>query len=291
MSLVPPISPATPGPRDVVYPSSDGRPVAETPIHRKNLLGTIDVLEEWFDAESQVYVSGNMFIYYVEGDKWKHVSPDVFVVRGIPKDKPRDYYLVWEERAVPDLVIEMTSKSTCDEDVDWKLPLYRDVLKVREYFLFDPHREYLEPPLQGYRLRAGTYERVSALAGRLPSEVLGLHLEADGDELRLYDPRGSRWLPTSKEERARAKTERKRADEQQARAEAERKRAEAERRRADEQQAGAEAERKRAEAERKRADEQQARAEAERKRAWESQIEIDRLRSELEALRRRPSGE
>ncbi len=270
MSLVPPISPATPGPRDVVYPSSDGRPVAETPIHRKNLLSTIDVLEEWFAAEPLVYVSGNMFIYYVEGDKWKHVSPDVFVVRGIPKDKPRDYYLVWEEGAVPDLVIEMTSKSTCDEDVDWKLPLYRDVLRVREFFLFDPHREYLEPPLQGYRLRGGTYEPVSPLAGRLPSEVLGLHLEADGDELRLYDAHTGRWLPTSKEERARAKAERKRADEQQARA--------------DEQQA-------RAEAERKRADEQQARAEAERKRALDSQLDIERLRSELEALRRRQQGD
>jgi Uma2 family endonuclease len=120
MSLVPPISPATPGPRDVDYPSSDGRPVAETPIHRKNLLGTIDVLEEWFVADDLVYVSGNMFMYYVPGDKWKHVSPDVFVVRGVPKDKPRDYYLVWEEGAAPDLVIEITSKSTCDEDVDQK---------------------------------------------------------------------------------------------------------------------------------------------------------------------------
>jgi hypothetical protein len=105
MSIIPPISPlATPGSREVVYPSSDGRPVAETPIHRKNLLLTIDVLEDWFAAEPLVYVSGNMFVYYVQGDKWKHVSPDVFVVRGVPKDKPRDYYLVWEEGASPDLV-------------------------------------------------------------------------------------------------------------------------------------------------------------------------------------------
>ncbi|HVC98793.1 MAG TPA: hypothetical protein VND64_34330, partial [Pirellulales bacterium] len=172
--------------------------------------------------------------------------------------------------------------------------------------------EYLEPPLQGYRLRAGAYERVSPLAGRLPSEVLGLHLEADGDELRLYDPLGARWLPTSKEVRARVEAERKRADEQQSNAEAERKRAESERQRAEaarqraeehearaeEQEARAEVERKRAaeqqaraEAERKRADEQQARAEAEQQRVLEGQIEIERLRSELEALRRRPSGD
>ncbi len=281
MSIIPPISPlATPGPRDVVYPSSDGRPVAETPIHRKNLLLTIDVLEDWFATEALVYVSGNMFVYYVEGDKRKHVSPDVFVVRGVPKDKPRDYYLVWEEGASPDLVIEFTSESTHDEDVEQKLALYRDVLNVSEFFLFDPHREYLDPPLQGHRLREGRYELISPLAGRLPSEVLGLHLEDNGDELRLYDPLTRRWLPTPKEDAAAAKAnaaeERLRANEQQRRAEEQQRRAEEQQRRAEEQQAQAQAER--------------IIAEAERKRAEERQVEIECLRRELEALRRQQSG-
>jgi len=254
--------------------------VAETPIHRKNLLLTIDVLEDWFAAEAQVYVSGNMFVYYVQGDKWKHVSPDVFVARGVPKDKPRDYYLVWEEGASPDLVIEFTSKSTREEDVDQKLALYRDVLKVSEFFLFDPHREYLDPPLQGHRLREGRYEQVSPLAGRLPSEVLGLHLEDDGDELRLYDPVTRRWLPTPKEDAAAAKAGAaqawRRADEQQRRADEQQRRADEQQRRADEQQARAQAERKIAEAERKCAEERQ--------------VEIERLHRELEALRRQQSG-
>jgi Uma2 family endonuclease len=288
MSIIPPISPlATPGSREVVYPSSDGRPVAETPIHRKNLLLTIDVLEDWFAAEPLVYVSGNMFVYYVQGDKWKHVSPDVFVVRGVPKDKPRDYYLVWEEGASPDLVIEFTSKSTRDEDVEQKLTLYRDVLKVSEFFLFDPHREYLDPPLQGYRLREGRYELVSPLSGRLPSEVLALHLEDDGDELRLYDPVTRRWLPTPKEDAAAAKA---RAAEERLRANELQRRAEEQQRRADEQQ-------RRAEEQQGRADEQQAQAkaeriiaEAERQRAEERQVEIDRLHRELEALRRQQPG-
>jgi Uma2 family endonuclease len=63
-----------------------------------------------------------------------------------PKDKPRDYFLVWEEEGhAPGLVIEFTCESTRDEDVKQKLALYRDVLKVPEFFLFDPHRLSLTP--------------------------------------------------------------------------------------------------------------------------------------------------
>ena len=76
-----------------------------------------------------------------------------------------------------------------------KRDLYRDVLQVPEYFIFDPTEDYLKPPLQGFRLVDGEYARIEPVAGRLPSDVLGLHLERDGEELRLYDPaRRSRVL-------------------------------------------------------------------------------------------------
>ncbi len=37
------------------------------------------------------------------------------------------------------------------------------------------------------------------MKGRLSSKMLGLHLEADGELLRLYDPTARRWLPTPPE--------------------------------------------------------------------------------------------
>src|SRR5262249_37253311 len=111
----------------------------------------------------------------------------------------RDYYLVWEEGKAPDVVFELTSKSTRREDQITKLELYRDTLKVREYFLFDPHGDYLNPPMQGYRLGRGRYARIRPVRGRLPSQVLGLHLERNGKELRLFDPLAGRWLPTPRE--------------------------------------------------------------------------------------------
>ena len=76
-----------------------------------------------------------------------------------------------------------------------KFRLYRDVLRVSEYFLFDPRAEYLKPPLQGFLLTSGDYVPIEPVAGRLPSQVLGLHLERDGEHLRLFDPAtGSRLM-------------------------------------------------------------------------------------------------
>ena len=111
----------------------------------------------------------------------------MFVVWGVPK-KERDNYLVWKEGKTPDLVIEITSKSTRREDRKKKWELYRDVLLVTEYFQFDPTEDYLKPPLQGFRLIDGDYTSIEPVDGRLPSEILGLHLERDGKKLRLFNP-------------------------------------------------------------------------------------------------------
>ncbi|HMF14508.1 MAG TPA: Uma2 family endonuclease [Gemmataceae bacterium] len=193
-------------PRKVVYPTSDGKPMAETDDHRELMVDLIETQKTHFAAEPNVYVSGNLLMYYVRGNPRRHVSPDVFVVFGVPKHN-RDYYLVWEEGKSPDVVFELTSKSTRTEDQRTKLEIYRDILKVKEYFLFDPHGDYLDPRLQGYRLRGGRYTRVRPVDNRLPSQVLGLHLEQNGKELRLYNPATGVWLPTPAEELKRLRRE------------------------------------------------------------------------------------
>lgn len=231
------------------YPTGDSRPVGETPLHRDNLFVAVKVLERHFARDPLVYVSGNMFIYYQRGDRRKHVSPDVFAVFGVPKDKRRDAYFVWEEDGhTPDVVIELTSASTKDEDIDDKMYLYKTELRVREYFLFDPRGEYLDPSLQGYRLGAGDYSPIEMVNGRLPSEVLGLHLDRGGENLRFYDPANDNWLPTPDEREETLKAERDRERYERARAEVERDRLTAE--------------------------------------LGQSEAELDRLRKELDAWRR-----
>ncbi len=128
------------------------------------------------------------------------------MVKDVPKhDRPN--YLTWEEGKGPDVVIELTSSSTRGEDVETKYRLYQNTLRVPEYFLFDPLGDYLDPPLRGYRLRRGRYAPIRPLKGRLPSQVLGLHLERHGRDLRLYHRATGAWLPTPEELLAAAQAE------------------------------------------------------------------------------------
>lgn len=215
--------------------------MAETDWHRDLMIALIQTLKIWYAARRRVYVSGNLLLFYEEGNRRRHVSPDVFVVKGIAgHDRPN--YLLWQEGKGPDLVIELTSSSTRREDVEGKYRLYQDTLRVKEYFLFDPLGDYLQPPLQGHRLRGGRYRPIHGVAGRLPSQVLGLHLEGHGRDLRLHDPATGQWLPTPLEMAEAAESARQQAEADRQQAEADRQRAEAGR-----QQAEAENERLRRE--------------------------------------------
>ena len=187
---------------EIIYPEFDGEPMGETPIHRNQMAHVIEMLDDYYAAEPLAYVSGNMMMYYVEGNPKKCVSPDVFVTLGIPKLPERRIYQTWLEGKGPDFVVEMHSRGTWRSDVGWKLDLYRDVLKVPEYFLFDPLEERPNvKSLRGYRLVNGVYQPIPETDGRLASEVLGLHLEAAGERLRLYDPRRGVYLLDPREVR------------------------------------------------------------------------------------------
>jgi Uma2 family endonuclease len=174
---------------DVHYPESDGEPMGETIQHRDATIDLIQALQDWFVDDPLAYVSGDEFLYYVEGQPRFVVSPDIWCVRGIDKTILRPIYKTWLEGGKgPELVVEVTSPSTRRVDKGKKFRIYQEALKVREYFLFDPLDEYLDPVLQGYRLVDGLYQRIEPEGGRLPSEVLGLHLEADGIFVRLFNP-------------------------------------------------------------------------------------------------------
>ena len=181
----------------VFYPSRDDTPLGETQDHLHAIIDLIQALADRYAADPRAFVTGDQFLYYVEGDPKKVVCPDVMVVLDVDPARNRRTYKTWRnDGRTPELVVEVTSASTRRADVGSKLRLYRDVLRVPEYFLFDPLDEYLDPPLQGYRLAGGAYTPIAPVAGRLPSAVLGLHLVAAGETVRLFDPAVGAILPT-----------------------------------------------------------------------------------------------
>ena len=170
----------------IEYPESDGKPLGETDAHRREILAIIAMLEQFFVEHADVYISGNLMLYYEHGNPSAVVSPDVFVVKGVPKELRRTYKL-WEEKQPPAVVFEITSRSTRLEDKGNKRALYA-MLGVHEYFIFDPLAEYLKPPLQGFRLLGEEYIAIDqAEDGSLISLELGLSLLHEDTFLRLID--------------------------------------------------------------------------------------------------------
>ncbi len=223
--------------REIFYPESDGKPMGETDLHRKEMVELIAMLEDRYADAPDVYVSGDLLLYYVEGDPTKFVVPDTFVAFGVPKGLRRTYKL-WEEGAVPAVVFEVTSRKTQREDRRTKMALYAR-LGVTEYFLYDPEADYLQPSLQGYRLVGKAYMALTPGAtGALRSEQLGLDLRLDQTLLQMIDVATGTQLPRLAERAAALQRAESRARRAKAQAAQERTRA----RQADARAASAEAE-------------------------------------------------
>ena len=194
----------------VVYPESDGKPMAETEYHRDIMIDFIQMLKHYFRNVNDVHVSGNLLMYYEEGNPRKSVSPDVFVAFGVSK-KRRRTYKIWEEGHGPDFVLEVASPSTYRHDLTRKKDLYASVLGVREYYIYDPYHE-VNPYFMGYRLVEGVYEEIAFVDGRLPSVVLGLELGERAGVFGLYNPEHSVWLQPMEEQVKQETLARQRAD-------------------------------------------------------------------------------
>lgn len=193
--------------RKLIYPESDGKPMAETDVHRMVLLDVTERLRARYADRTDVYVSGNLFVYYSKGRPRVCVAPDAFVVFGVP-NRTRRTYKVWEEKKYPDVVFEFTSARTQDQDLGNKFEIYQDNWKVKEYFLFDPLEEYLDPPLLGYRMVKGELVPIPPVNGIVASKALGITLSRDGSDLILKDAAtGERLLTKAERQAASAEAE------------------------------------------------------------------------------------
>jgi Uma2 family endonuclease len=187
------------------YPETDGNPLGETDSHAWASRLTIEMLALYFEEKTNIYVAGNNFLYWEKGNPKAVVSPDVYIVKGAGM-RFRDTYKVWDEGFLtPDVVFEMTSRHTIANDMEMKRFIYEQVLKVEEYFLFDPKAEYLKSSIEGFRLDNGSYCPIPRIHGRMHSEQLTLDLERIDGNLRFSDPATGEYLPLPSEWARRAK--------------------------------------------------------------------------------------
>ena len=165
---------------EIIYPSSDGEPLAETQEHVSAILFTFRLLGLYLKNQ-QAVVFADQFLYYIEGNPKARVAPDVMVVFDITK-KLYGNYKIWEGKQNPAIIIEVTSAGTKDTDLNFKKMLYEQ-LDVTEYWLFDPYGEWITEQLRGYCLNAaGIYELITDNC----SQVLQLRLEADEYLISFY---------------------------------------------------------------------------------------------------------
>jgi Uma2 family endonuclease len=176
---------ALPLEQEIEYPTSDGQPMAETPEHMQVMFDLIFGLRQRYVAAPDVWVGGNLFLCYEQGNAKACVAPDVLLAKGVAKwDRPN--YLLWAE-GPPSLVVEVTSRKTQRRDQRVKKPLY-ERLGIEELILFDPFEEYLRPRLQGYRLSWGRYKPIPPEAdGSLLVRTTSLRLKPEGKRLRMVE--------------------------------------------------------------------------------------------------------
>ena len=225
-SLAPEVPPVRlPGQREL--PSEDGQPM-ETQRHRAQMAHLIESLDSAMRDRDDVYVSGNMFVYFsprqlsagvlaTEGPDGSARTradgrdrrgepmgskneffrgPDVFVVVGAEK-KERLSWVLWEELRLPDVVIELTSPSTREEDYGRKKDVYERVWKTAVYVIYDPATHQLD----AWVLEGGRYVPARRDArGDVEVAILGLSLGLRELPLSPTLPAPSlRWIDASGE--------------------------------------------------------------------------------------------
>ena len=191
----------------VVYPEEEKVPESELQGNaRRYVQGALSIR---YQERPDIYVAGDMFIFYRMNDAEARLAPDIMVVFGAAESPPRPSWLVWREGGLtPDFVLEIASPGTVADDAGWKRDRYA-TMEVSEYWRFDPQGGELIPELltgevldaaRGYRRLPVGRDATGILRGH--SARLGLDLCVVSSELRLYDPVAGEWLRSHAESEA-----------------------------------------------------------------------------------------
>ncbi|NDJ21679.1 Uma2 family endonuclease [Nostoc sp. B(2019)] len=205
--------------KGIIYPDSDGQPMADNTKQFELIVWIKDNLELLFANDPNVFVAGDLLWYPVENDNKLRQAPDVMVVFGRPKGYRGSYQQWFEDNIPPQVVFEIWSPGNRLSKMAKKFEFY-ERYGVEEYYLYEPD----VVDLTGWQLRNSRLEVIDQMAGWV-SPRLGVRFELSEEELQIYRPNGDRFLTYLELDQQRQQ-EKQRAEQAEARAEQERQRAE-----------------------------------------------------------------
>ncbi|NBD18845.1 MAG: hypothetical protein GVY04_22740 [Cyanobacteria bacterium] len=187
----------------IIYPDSDGQPMADNTKQFRWIVLIKENLELLFANDPDVFVAGDLLWYPVEGHPEIRVAPDAMVVLGRPKGD-RGSYRQWEEDNItPQVVFEILSPGNRVKEMTRKLQFY-ERYGVEEYYIYDPDDNELE----GLQRREGNLQLVEEINGWV-SPKLGIKFVLTSETLEIYRPDGRKFLSSLElEQRAEQATQR-----------------------------------------------------------------------------------
>ncbi|GET38162.1 Uma2 family endonuclease [Microseira wollei] len=200
----------------IIYPESDGQPMADNTKQFRPIVTIKENLELLFANNLDVFVAGDLLWYPVEGDNKTSQAPDTMVVFGRPKGD-RGSYKQWEEENIPpQVVLEVLSPGSRlkrFQEMLQKLKFY-ERFGVEEYYVYDLD----EVDAIGW-LRSGEKLELIEEMNNWVSPRLQIRFQVTGNDLEIFSPSGERFLTyvelaqLKEQERQRAEQEKQRADE------------------------------------------------------------------------------
>lgn len=172
---------------EVIYPDSDGQPMANNTEQFRWILVIQQNLDWLFADNPDVFVAGDLFWYPIEGKNYLVNAPDVMVVFGRPKSK-RGSYLQWQENNIaPQVVFEILSPSNSQTEMERKLIFY-ERHGVEEYYIYNPQNNQL----RGWLKTEDGLDVISEIENWV-SPRLGIKFDLSAEELQIYRPDGHKF--------------------------------------------------------------------------------------------------
>jgi Uma2 family endonuclease len=193
----------------IVYPDSDGKPIADNTLQFRWIVTIKEGLDHRFRDWPNVLVAGDFFWYPVEGRPDIRIAPDALVVFGRPKGD-RGSYKQWEEGGIAaQVVFEVLSPNNRFQEMHRKLKFYEEY-GVEEYYLYDPDHNVLE----GWRRSENGLDEIPQMDG-WTSPRLGIRFDMSGSELKIVGSDGQPFLTYQQLAEEREQTARQRDAERQ----------------------------------------------------------------------------